>query len=144
MTSVHVQCCHSAWSPQPTTLIACGSCIVHDCRMGNVSTMYVGSNLCLVMTLTYGTCQKLLMRICRIRQDLVLIVTYSSAANWRDDFQDLRGSIMYTHEQMEQYVTVCKNVNVGRRFSSKCRCYCFFCPLGRYIIEDLHVPLPHT
>ena len=71
-------------------------------------------------------------------QDSARIFTYSSAANWRDDFQDLRGSIIYTHKQMEQYATVCKNVNVGRRkegkrFSSKCRCYRFFCPLGRYI-----------
>ena len=80
-------------------------------------------------------------RICRIRQDSARIFTYSSAANRRDDFQNLHGSI---GEQKEQYATVCKNVNVGRRFSSKRRRYRFFCPLGRYIFEDLHVPLPHT
>ena len=81
-------------------------------------------------------------RICGIWQDSAWIFTYSSAANRRDDFQDLCGLIIYTHKKMEQYATVCKNVNVGRRkegkrFSSKCRRYRFFCPLGRYIIEDL-------
>ena len=78
--------------------------------------------------------------------DTYTLFTYSSATNRQDDF---RRSIIYTHEQMKQYATVCNNVNVGRRkegkrLSSKCRCYRFFCPLGRYIIKDPHVPLPHT
>ena len=59
-------------------------------------------------------------------QDSAWIFMYSSAAKQRDDFQDLRRSIIYTHEQNEQYATVCKNVNVGRRFSSKRRRYRFF------------------
>ena len=40
VTSVHVQCCHSAWSPQPTSSIAHCSFKVHECRMWNVSKMY--------------------------------------------------------------------------------------------------------
>ena len=83
------------------------------------------------------------MQICGIRYGYLRIAQQQTGET------TLRGSIIYTHKPMEQYATVCKNVNVGRRkkgkrFSSKCRRYRFFCPRGRYIIEDLHVPLPHT
>ena len=47
-------------------------CMSAGCEM-LVRCTYVGSNLCLVMTLTYGTWQQLLMQICRIRHGYLRI-----------------------------------------------------------------------